>query len=118
MPDVPGTTLNSMPDLVTWLGQLFQNQTVRPPVLPFAANTNIDPAWRAAEEKYRTPAVVTPLGEVGAYDSVKGVGDPRGRQLTPAEMMGGLPLMAPPMVGHPVGLRERERSILDRFENE
>jgi hypothetical protein len=31
---------------------------------------------------------------------------------------GPLPLMAPRMVGHPVGLRDREREILSRFEND
>ena len=55
---------------------------------PFPANTNTDPAFLAAQEKYRTPARVIPIGEVGAYDSVKGVGDLRGRQLSPAEMYG------------------------------
>ena len=29
-----------------------------------------------------------------------------------------MPMMAPPMVGHPVGLRQREQAILSRFEND
>ena len=32
--------------------------------------------------------------------------------------VGGLPLMAPQMLGHPVGLREREKAILSRFVND
>jgi len=73
MPDVPGTTLNSTPGWLAWL-DLFQNQVMRPPVMPLATNTNANSA-------------------------------------------AGLPLMAPPMVGHPIGLREREKSILERFGN-
>jgi hypothetical protein len=35
----------------------------------------------------------------------------------PTPTGGSLPLMAPPMVGHPVGLRDRESTILNRFGN-
>ncbi len=39
-------------------------------------------------------------------------------QQGPAESTGGgLPLMAPTMVGHPIGLRDRERAILAQYGN-
>ena len=37
---------------------------------------------------------------------------------SPPPATGGLPLMAPQMVGHPTGLRDREKEILGRFSNE
>ena len=134
MPDVPGMTLNSTPQWNAWLNQLFENQgvnralpmftyngNVRPmqtpslpgvqygrPDMPARANTNINPAMpppgqysrlpptlpsAVNSNVYRPPATVTPLG-------------------------GGLPLMAPQMVGHPTGLRDREKAILSRFEDD
>ena len=72
MPDVPGTTLNSIPWWNDWLNQLY------PRSLPTLPSTNTDPT-----------------------------------------MVGGsLPLMAPTMVGHPTGLRDREQAILAQYGNE
>lgn len=35
-----------------------------------------------------------------------------------ARLRGGMPMTAPSMVGHPTGLRDREKAILSRFEDE
>jgi hypothetical protein len=35
-----------------------------------------------------------------------------------ARLRGAMPMTAPPMVGHPTDLRQRERDILSKFENE
>jgi hypothetical protein len=44
--------------------------------------------------------------------------NPTGMGMESTLSMGGLPLMAPQMLGHPTGLRDREKAILSRFEIE
>ena len=65
-----------------------------PPIMPQTANSNMDPAWQAVRRSsYSPPSASEPVpsgvapGSL-AYDSVKQVGDPRARQLSPAEMYG------------------------------
>ena len=122
MPDIPGTTLNSTPKWIAWLNQLYENQgvnralpmftyngNVRPmltpqgvsqPNMPSRANTNINPAMPPPGQYSRLPPTLPPSINSNVVSS------------------GPLPFMAPQMVGHPTGLRDREKSILSRFEDE
>lgn len=121
MGDVPGTTLNSVPFWNAWLQQLHENAATRAlpmftynsnsrpmmtpqgipgPDMPVRANANTLPGMPPVGSYPRTPPPLPAAGNSNNY-------------LTPVG--GGLPLMAPPMLGHPVGLREREKAILDKF---
>jgi hypothetical protein len=130
MPDVPGTTLNS--SMMGWLDQLFQNRATRAlpmftynsnvqpmltpqgilqspslpgvyygrPDMPQRANQNINPARPLPGQYSQTPPILPPSLNSNIAAS------------------GPLPFMAPQMVGHPTGLRDREKSILSQFEDE
>jgi hypothetical protein len=135
MDDVPGTTLNTTPQWNAWLNQLYANGANR--ALPmFTYNSNSPPPMLTPQGALQSPSLpgvqfgrpnmpiranantLPGLPPVGTYPQTPPelpfVVNSNNR---PAPVVG-FPLMAPQMVGHPIGLRERERSILSRFEDE
>jgi hypothetical protein len=134
MADVPGTTLNSTPRWNAWLQQLYENGATR--ALPmFTYNGNVRPTLmpQGILQSPSIPGVqvgrpnmpgranantLPTILPAGAY--------PRMPPSLPTAVnsnnlpapVASFPLMAPPMVGHPTGLRDREKSILSRFEND
>ena len=158
MPDVPGITLNSVPD-PTQTGWIFKDvayphsqmglgdwrsvsaaaasgegvENVHLPIRSlFATQSQVNPDFAsvAPDPEGRDPFVIKKNGGYYVQDGHHRLTQQAmsGQQTAPVRLLnldgdtqpagGLLPLMAPQMVGHPTGLRDRESAILRRFEND